>query len=100
MPIESWEEIFMPGIRKDEEEDVNIKRTFLVSPIDGSLTYKRLGAKEMKADDSEAKQAIDFRLNTVQTQISEPQVRDLRLLLDYVAAARIRQKNVDIRPHR
>ena len=100
VPTEDWDEFFMPGIHDDAS--VEGKRQFVFRPIDCGLTYKRLGAREMqrKGDSAEPKQSFRFKMDTLRAQVSEPQVRDLRTLLDFVAAAKVRSRHADLRPHR
>jgi len=98
LPTEAWDEFFMPGIREDGA--VEGRRQFVVPPLNCELKYKRLGAREMKNvdDHAEAKQAFQFKLDTVRAQLSEIQVRDLRRLLDFIAAEQVRTPNRDLRP--
>ena len=44
---------------------------------------------ERKSDDAEPKQTFRFKLDNLQAQVSEPQVRHLRTLLTFVAAAKV-----------
>lgn len=69
LTIQAWDELFQPGISQQATKSVYAPQTYVLSPIDGSLSYLRRGPDARSGDD-QAIQEADISLESVSLQIT------------------------------